>query len=185
VTRRVLGWLEWVANPALAGAAVALLSLGVVTWLPALAAAAEALRQWRRDGEQRCFIGTISGFSAQWRRLWRHSLLSTAVFAVLAANVGFLAGHRAPAAFPLLCAQLGVLAALVPYHLALAVVGSPRAALVLAFGSPRRGLALLAAALVAPLLTLPLGLGPVLFGPTLPLLVALHLAEGGIRRARV
>src|SRR5206468_2038249 len=52
----------------------------------------------------------------------------------------------------------------------------PRA-LVLAFGSPRRGLGLLAAFVLAPVLGLPLVLGPLLFGPSLPVLCGLALLE--------
>jgi hypothetical protein len=72
------------------------------------------------------------------------------------------------------------------YHLALAVVAGhdPAAratwrarALVLAFGSPRRGLALLAALVLAPVIGLPLVLGPLLFGPSLPVLCGLLLLE--------
>jgi hypothetical protein len=170
LARRVLRWLEWVANPALAGLAIALLSLGVVTWLPALAAAANALRRWREDGDQRCFAGTITAFGSCWRRLWKHSLVSTAAFIMLLTNIATLDGlWKAP--------QIGILLALIPYHLGLAVFQDPRQAAVFAFGSVPRGLLLLGAALLAPLIALPLAVGPVLFGPTLPLLVALYLAR--------
>ncbi|MEV4411491.1 hypothetical protein [Catellatospora sp. NPDC049609] len=181
--------MAWIAYPALAGLAFLLLSLAVVTWLPAYAAAGHALHRWRTGEDERCFTGTIRAFGGYWRALWRHSLASTLACAVLVTNVVFLAGQPSPAAFALLAAQVGVLAALVPYHLALAAVaavdgpdprtdraGLRRRALVLAFGSPRRGLLLLAAAVAAPLVALPLAVGPLLFGPTLPLLLALHLA---------
>ncbi|MGH8794742.1 MAG: DUF624 domain-containing protein, partial [Stackebrandtia sp.] len=111
----VLRALEYVANPALAGAAFCLLCLGVVTWLPALAAAGRALRRWRADGEQRCFVGVFEAFGDCWRTLWRHGLVSTAAFAILAANVVFLAAQPSPAAFALLAVQVGIAAALVPY----------------------------------------------------------------------
>lgn len=177
--RGALRGLEYVAYPALAGAAFCVLCLGVVTWLPALAATAYALNQWRTDGEARCFVGVFAAFPRMWHRLWRHALVSTVVLVVLVANLAFLSGRTEPVAFALLAAQLGILAALVPYHIALAAVAAagdgPRAALWLAFGSPRRGLALLAAALLAPLLALPLAVGPFLFGPTLPVLLALRL----------
>lgn len=190
-TRSALRALEWVAEPALAGLAFCLLCLGVVTWLPAMAATADALRRWRDDGEQRAFTATLAAFGPAWRLLWRDGLIATAAFAVLAANLVFLAGQAHPAAFALLAAQAGIGAALIAYHLALAAQAAyrepqatartlRRQAMILAFGAPARGLALLAAAVLAPLAALPLAVGPLLFGPTLPLLLALAFA----RRAR-
>ena len=180
IYRRALAWLEWVANPALAGAAVLLLCLGVVTWLPALAAAATALRAWRYEGDSRCFAGTLAAFPAAFAALWRHAIASTAAIAVLLSNVLFLVNREQPIGLVLLSAQVGILVALIPYHLALAVTRAPGAALALAFGSWQRGLLLLAAALLTPLLTLPLALGPLLFGPTLPLLVALAMERKSV-----
>ena len=180
--------LEWVAHPALAGAAFCLLSLGVVTWLPALAALASALQGWRRDGDSRCFTAVLAAFPGYWRLLWRHAVVSTAALAALAAVVAFLAGRPEPVAIPLLAVQVGGLAAFVVYHLALAVVaghdtavaepGCRRVqALVFAFGSVGRSLALLAAAVLAPVLTLPLAVGPLLLGPSLAVLCGLILLE--------
>jgi len=181
-----LGGLEWVANPALAGAAFLLLSLGVVTWLPALAATAHVLYRWRSEGEQRSFVGVFEAFGEFWRKLWRHSLVSTAVTAVLLVNLGFLAGQTSPFALGFLAVHLGIGAAMVLYHLGLAAIAgrSPagelaswwRQALVLGFGG-RRGLLLLAATAVVVVVTLPLAVGPFLFGPTVPLLIALKLAD--------
>jgi hypothetical protein len=178
--------LEWVGYPALAGAAFCLLALGVVTWLPALAAVAAALHRWRRDDDTRVFTGVIAAFPGYWRALWRHALLATAAPAAMLAAIAFLAGRPEPIAVPLLAVQVGGLAAFAVYHLALAAVagrdpGDPvgwRArALVFGFGSPRRGLLLLAALLLAPLVALPLAVGPALFGPTLPVLAALVLLD--------
>jgi hypothetical protein len=179
--------LEWVAYPALAGAAFCLLCVGVVTWLPALAALAWALSRWRRDGDSRCFTGVFVAFPTYWRALWRHALVATAGMLAVGATVVFLAGRPEPVAIPLLAVEVGGLAAFALYHLALAVVaGHDRSAapatwrvraLVFAFGSGRRGLALLAAAVLAPALTLPLAVGPLLLGPSLPVLVGLALLE--------
>jgi hypothetical protein len=170
LTRRILGWLEWVANPALAGLAFLTLSLGVITWLPALAAAGVALRKWREEGDQRCFVATFQAFGQCWTKLWKHSILSTMAIVMLLTNIVTLDGiWRAP--------QIGILLALIPYHLGLAILHRPREALVFAFGSLPRGLLLLGAAVLAPLIALPLAIGPFLFGPTLPLLVALHLHQ--------
>lgn len=187
LTAGILRALEFVAYPALAGAAFCVLSLGVVTWLPALAATAAALRQWRADHDSRCFTGVFAAFPRYWRGLWRHGLVSTVVITVLVANVVFLAGEPAPAAFAMLAAQVGIGLALVPYHLALAATAAVtpeadpatwrRSALALAFGSATHGVGLLAVTAAATLATIPIPLGPLLLGPTLPLLYALHLAD--------
>jgi hypothetical protein len=179
-----LRWLEWVANPALAGLAFCLLCVGVVTWLPALAATAYALHRWRTDDEQQVFSTVLDSFGRYWSALWRHGLVSTLAVAVLVANLVFLAGRTSAVAFGLFAVQAGIAGALVPYHLSLAAVAarSPehpgrwrRDAVVLAFGG-WRGPVLFGSALAAVLLTLPLAVGPLLFGPTLPLLLALALA---------
>ena len=178
--------LEWVAYPAIAGGGFCLLTLGIVTWLPALAAVAAALDRWRRAGDTRVFTGVLMAFPGYWRALWRHALVATAVPAAMLVAIGFLAGRPEPVAIPLLAVQVGGLAAVAVYHLALAVVagadpaGRPAwrgRALVLAFGSPRRTAALVAALVLAPVLTLPLAVGPLLFGPTLPVLCGLVLLE--------
>jgi uncharacterized membrane protein YesL len=191
----VLQGLEWVAHPALAGAAFCLLALGIVTWLPALAAVAAALDRWRRDGDTRVFTGVFAAFPGYWRALWRHSLAATAAPAAMVAAIAFLAGRPEPMAIPLLAVQVGGLAAFAVYHLAFAVVAGhdPAAreswrarALVLAFGSPRRCVVLLAALLLAPVVALPLAVGPLLFGPTLPVVCGLLLLDRdrSIKRGR-
>ncbi len=178
--------LEWVAYPALGGAAFCLLALGVVTWLPALAALAAAMQRWRRDGDTRLVTGVLAAFPGYWRALWRHALVATAAPAAMLVAIVFLAGRPEPLAIPLLAVQVGGLAAFAVYHLALAVVAGHdpavpatwRArALVLGFGSPRRGLALLAALVLAPVVGLPLVLGPLLFGPSLPVLCILAMLD--------
>jgi uncharacterized membrane protein YesL len=185
--RAVLRTLEFVAYPALAGAAFCLLSLGVVTWLPALAALAAALRRWRVAGESRCFVAVLREFPRCWRALWRHGVVSTVVIGVLVGNVSFLAGEPSLAAFALLAGQVGIGAAMVPYHLSLAAVSARapdagaaawrRDAVLLAFGSPVRGICLLAAAVAAPALTLIVPFGPLLLGPSLAVLAALVVAD--------
>jgi hypothetical protein len=140
--------------------------LGVVTWLPALAATGNALQAWRADGDSRCFTGVLAAFPRYWRALWRHAVVSTVAVAVLVAAITFLAGRPEPVAIPLVALRAGIAAGLVVYHVALAAVAGHtpdglastwrRAAMVLAFGSPWRGLALLAAAVLAPILALPL-----------------------------
>lgn len=182
----VLRALEWVANPALAGLAWCLLCLGVVTWLPALAATAHALHRWRSEGEQRCFTGVFAVFGDYWRVLWRHSVVSTVALSVLIANLVFLAGRTSLIGFVFLALHVGIAAALILYHLSLAAVAGRdpahpeqwrQAALVLGFGG-WRGPVLLTATIGAVVLTLPLAVGPLLFGPTLPLLLAMALDRG-------
>ncbi|MGW0784849.1 DUF624 domain-containing protein [Streptomyces sp. NPDC002913] len=179
--------LEFIAFPAAAGAACSVLSLGVVTWLPALAAMGHALQLWRRDGDSRVFANTFAEFPRYWRALWRHGLLSTAAAVVLVANIAYLLGRSEPWTFVLLAAQAGIGAAFVIHHVALAAEagrtreGSVRTwsagALALGFGSPARGTALLGAVVSAVLLSLVVPLGPLLLGPSVPVLLALSFAD--------
>jgi hypothetical protein len=181
--------MEHLAYPALAGAAFCLLCLGVVTWLPALAAMAHALERWRSEGDSRCFTGVLAAFPGYWHALWRHAVAATAGPAAVLATATFLAGRPEPVAVPLLAVQVGALAAFAVYHLALAVVAGrdgpaaehPRRwrgrALVLAFGSGRRSLVLLAAVVLAPVVTLPLAVGPFLLGTSLPVVCGLALLD--------
>ncbi|HEY6740683.1 MAG TPA: hypothetical protein VI076_17705 [Actinopolymorphaceae bacterium] len=183
LARTALRWLAWVAYPALAGAGFVVLALGVVTWLPALAAMADTLRAWRRDGEERCFLGVFVAFPRYLRTLLPHAVVSTVVTALLAVDIVFLLGRPEPVAFLLLCGVVGLGGVFVLYHLGLAVAaaccpeGGPdvwrRRALVLAFGSPRRTVAWLASVVAAPVLSLPVPFGPLLLGPSLPILVGL------------
>ncbi|MEU2671218.1 DUF624 domain-containing protein [Streptomyces sp. NPDC007164] len=179
--------LEFVAYPAAAGAAFTLLSLGVVTWLPALAAMGHALQRWRAESDSRCFTNTFAAFPQYWRSLWRHSLVSTAAAVVLAANIVHLLGRPEPWTFVLLAAQVGIAAALAIHHVALAAEAgrSPhgtvrtwsRGALALGFGSAARGTALLGAVVSAALISLVVPLGPLLLGPSIPVLLALSFAD--------
>ncbi|WP_338693372.1 DUF624 domain-containing protein [Streptomyces sp. Q6] len=183
---RLLGVLERIAQPAAAGAAFTVLALGVVTWLPALAALAHTLQRWRSDGDNRSFTGVFAAFPRYWRALWRQGIVASAAVAVLAVNCLFLSGRSSPSAFVLLCAQAGLGAALLVHctafaaHAGLAPDEPParwhRRALALAFASPARGTALLGAAVSAVVFTLPVPLGPLLFGPSVPVLLALHFA---------
>lgn len=180
--RGALRAMEFVAQPALAGAAFCLLALGVVTWLPALAAAGSALQDWRRDGAGRPFTGTLRAFPRLWQALWREGLVATAVLVVLILNCLFLLDTGSAVSLTLLPVQVGLMAVTAVYALSLAAVHAAgtdrdprRGAAVLAFGSPRRTVALLLVLLLAPLAVLPIPLGPLLLGPMIPLLLALSL----------
>ncbi|MFV2195077.1 hypothetical protein [Nocardiopsis sp. LOL_012] len=190
--RGALRAMEFVAQPALAGAAFCLLALGILTWLPALAAAGSALQDWRSEGGGRPFTGTLRAFPRLWRALWRESLIATAVLAVLALNCLFLLDTRSATGLLLFPVQVGLMAATAVYTLSLAAVSAVgtdedprRRAAVLAFGSPRRTVVLLLVAVLAPFAVLPIPLGPLLFGPTLPLLLALSLLTPAASRRPV
>ncbi|MET9591751.1 hypothetical protein ABZY45_12340 [Streptomyces sp. NPDC006516] len=179
--------MEFVAYPAAAGAACTVLSLGAVTWLPALAAMGHALQLWRTEGDSRVFANSFAAFPRYWRALWRHGLLSTVAAVVLVANTVYLMGRSEPWAFVVLAAQVGIGAAFVIHHVALAAEagrareGSVRSwsagALALGFGSAARGTALLGAVVSAVLLSLVVPLGPLLLGPSVPVLLALSFAD--------
>ncbi|WP_028646689.1 hypothetical protein [Nocardiopsis sp. CNT312] len=190
--RGALRAMEFVAQPALAGAAFCLLALGVITWLPALAAAGSALQDWRSEGDGRSFTGTLRAFPRLWRALWREGLVATAVLAVLTLNCLFLLDTRSATGLLLFPVQVGLMAATAVYALSLAAVcavgtdAAPRrGAAVLAFGSPRRTVVLLLVAVLAPFAVLPIPLGPLLLGPTLPLLLALSLLTPAASRRPV
>ncbi|MCZ2264952.1 DUF624 domain-containing protein [Isoptericola sp. QY 916] len=182
-----LGWLEWLAHPVAAGAAFAILCLGVVTWLPALAAVGRTLRAWRTDGDGRSFTGVFRAFGAYWRPLLGHAVASTAGLALLLVDVVFLVGRSGPAAVVLVMLALGLLVASVPYHLALAVVAAARpdgsvrtwapGALWFAFGSVPRGTALLGAAVATPVFSLVVPAGPLLLCASVPVLVGLVILD--------
>lgn len=186
-SRRALDWLGWVANPAAAGAAFTVLCLGIVTWLPALAAVGFALNRWRTDGDTRCFTGVFTGWRKYWRQLLPHSVLMTLAAVIAASNLSFLSGRSGPLVLTLFMIHVGLVAAAVTYHLALAVAagrnpsGSAadwrRTAFRLAFTSVPRGTALLGAAVAAPVFSLVVPAGPLLLGTTVPVLVGLLVAD--------
>ncbi|MFE5334853.1 DUF624 domain-containing protein [Isoptericola sp. NPDC056573] len=182
-----LGWLEWLAHPVAAGAAFAILCLGVVTWLPALAAVGHTLRAWRTEGDGRSFTGVFRAFGVYWRPLLGHAVASTAALALLVVDVVFLVGRSGPAAVVLVMLALGLLVASVPYHLALAVVAAARpegsvrtwvpGALWFAFASVPRGTALLGAAVATPVFSLVVPAGPLLLCASVPVLVGLVILD--------
>ena len=187
MTRRALDWLGWLASPVLAGAAFTILSLGIVTWLPALAAVGFALNRWRTDGDTRCFTGVFAGWRKYWRPLLPHSVLMTLAALVAASNLSFLAGRSGPVVLTLFMIHVGLVAAAVTYHVALAVAAGReparsaaewrRTAFRLAFTSVPRGTALLGAAVAAPVFSLVIPAGPLLLGTTVPVLVGLLVAD--------
>lgn len=200
--------MDGLAQPALAGIAVSLLGIGVVTWLPALAAAASRLDRWRREGDPAVFTGTFSEFVPLWRLLWRPAIGVGVALVIIVLDIGFLAGRPEPWAHALAAVLVGVGIALVTWAVALAVVcgtvvladdeqsaGDERtddavrldrvpwaAALTLGFGRP--GGLLIIVALLAGFLLIPTGIGPFLYGPTIPLLVGRRVWLARQRRHR-
>ncbi|WP_202876349.1 hypothetical protein [Kribbella sp. VKM Ac-2566] len=161
--------------------------MGIVTWLPALASVGFALNRWRTDGDARCFTGVFVGWRKYWRPLLPHSVLMTIAAVIAASNLSFLSGRSGPLVLTLFMIHVGLIAAAVTYHLALAVAagrdpsGSSadwrRTAFRLAFTSVPRGTALLGAAVAAPVFSLVVPAGPLLLGTTVPVLVGLLVAD--------
>ena len=101
--RAPVGWptllrrLEFVAYPAAAGAAFAVLSLGVVTWLPALAAMAHALQRWRAEGTAAVFANTFAAFPPLLARaVAARAAVHGVAAVVLTANIVHLLGRSEP-----------------------------------------------------------------------------------------
>jgi hypothetical protein len=171
----------------MAGAAFTILCLGIVTWLPALAAVGFALNRWRTDGDTRCFTGVFTGWRTYWRPLLPHSILMTIAVLIAISNLSFLAAHSGALVVTLFMIHIGLLAAAVTYHLGLAVAAGRkpsdsaanwrRTAFRLAFTSVPRGTALLGAAIAAPVFSLVVPAGPLLLGTTVPVLVGLLVAD--------
>ncbi|MEU8221207.1 DUF624 domain-containing protein [Kribbella sp. NPDC048915] len=190
--RRALDWLGWLASPVMAGAAFTILCLGLVTWLPALAAVGFALNRWRTDGDARVFTGVFAGWRRYWRPLLPHSILLTLAAVVAVSNLMFLSGRSGPVVVSLFMVHVGLVAAGLTYHLAVAVAagrdpggtaaGWRRTAFGLAFTSVPRGTALLGAAIAAPVFSLVVPAGPLLLGTTVPVLVGLVVADHTERR---
>jgi len=174
--------LGWIAYPAMAGMACTLISLGVITWVPALAATATTLRRWRVDGDEAVFTGVFTDFGVYWRKLWAHGLLVGVVGLVLVVNMAMLFNAGSALAMSVFSVQLGLGLVVVAYHLCLAAVAAlhpaadpgqwRRLALRHAFGCWHGPVVLLAAVAIT-VVSLPLGIGPALFGPSVPLIIAL------------
>lgn len=79
----------------LAGALAAVLSLGVVTALPACAAAVAHLRRYV-EGRSDAVRDLLAGFRSAWRDLWLVSVLGLAGFALLGLDAALAAGGDLP-----------------------------------------------------------------------------------------
>ncbi|SDD63603.1 Uncharacterized membrane protein YesL [Sanguibacter gelidistatuariae] len=128
---KLLTILSYPANLMFAGVAAAILSLGVVTALPAAIAASRAMSLWLRDGEDAVFTTTFKEFAATWRRSLPLGVASVVIVLVLSANTVFLWGRAGSGADgPALLlgaatAVLGCAGALVLLALPVATTRSP------------------------------------------------------------
>lgn len=121
---RVLGALVHPMNIAAAGLAAAVLSLGVVTAIPAAIAASRAMQRWLAGDDQAVFTGVFREFAATWRRSLPLGVAAVLVGAVLIVDVAFLMdqlAHGSGVAIALLAATVPVAIALGLLALALPV----------------------------------------------------------------
>ena len=126
---KLLTLLRYPANLMFAGLAATILSLGVVTALPAAVAASRAMSGWLRDGDDTVFTTTFAEFAATWRRTLPLGVGAVAVVVVLAANTAFLwdrAGAASGADGPALL--LGAATAVLTCAVALVLLALPVAA---------------------------------------------------------
>lgn len=128
---RVLAVLAYPANLALAGVAAFLLTVPIVTWLPAWVAAGRALHRWLTEGDDRVFTTTLREFAATWRRTVPAGLVATVVAAMFVVNLIFLGSRDTPVAFLLAMAMLpvGVAGLVVAVMLPVAAARRPEAAM--------------------------------------------------------
>jgi uncharacterized membrane protein YesL len=89
----LLGALAYPANLAFAGVATLILSLGVVTTLPACIASARALSGWLRHGDTAVFTSIFRQFARTWRRSLPLGVASALVVAVLVVDIVFLSAQ--------------------------------------------------------------------------------------------
>jgi uncharacterized membrane protein YesL len=116
--QRLLAAMAYPANLAFVGLAAVLLSLPVITILPASVAAARALRGWLREGDTAVFTATFREFGATWRRTLPLGVGSVAVVFLLLVDSVFLGRQLSPAAGGAGPVALVLAAATVPVALA-------------------------------------------------------------------
>lgn len=124
---RLLAALAYPANLVLAGIAATIVSLGVVTVLPAAVAATRALDGWLRHGDDAVFTATFRELRATWRRTLPLGLAATACTLVLTVNAVFL-WHRSDGGTVGPALVLGAATAVVGCAVALLLLALPVAA---------------------------------------------------------
>jgi len=87
---RLLGALVHPMNIAAAGLAAAVLSIGVVTAIPAVIAASRAMQRWLAGDDQAVFTGVFREFAATWRRSLPIGIAGVLVAVILVVDVAFL-----------------------------------------------------------------------------------------------
>lgn len=88
---RLLAALVYPANLILGGLAALILSLGIITILPAAIALARAFADWTHSGNDGVFTNTFRQFADTWRRSWLLGVGATVVAAVVIVDLVFLA----------------------------------------------------------------------------------------------
>ncbi len=88
--RTLLGALTYPGNIILGSVAVLVLSLGVITALPAAIALARAFARWTADGDDKVFTNTFREFASTWRRTLGLGVIAVVVFGIMVADVLFL-----------------------------------------------------------------------------------------------
>jgi uncharacterized membrane protein YesL len=115
---RLLGALVHPMNIAAAGLAAAVLSLGVVTAVPAVIAAGRSMRRWLAGEDDAVFTGVFREFAASWRRSLPLGVGAVAVVAMLVVDVAFLTAQLEQGS----AIAIALLAATVPVALALGLL---------------------------------------------------------------
>lgn len=89
----LLGALAYPGNIFLGSLAVLILSLGIITVLPAAIALARAFALWNVTNDDKVFTNTFRQFRETWRRTLGLGAIATVVFAILVADGIFLAAQ--------------------------------------------------------------------------------------------
>ncbi|MGV8896083.1 MAG: DUF624 domain-containing protein [Rhodoglobus sp.] len=88
--RTLLGALTYPGNIILGSVAVLVLSLGVITALPAAIALARAFASWTAHGDDKVFTNTFREFARTWRRTLGLGVVAVVVFGIMVADGLFL-----------------------------------------------------------------------------------------------
>lgn len=116
---RLLAAMAYPMNLAAAGLAALILSLPLVSAVPAGIAAARAMNGWLRDGDSAVFTATFREFRATWRRSLPLGVAAVVACAMLAVNAAFLGDQLTSAPGPV---ALVLTAATVPVSIAVALL---------------------------------------------------------------
>ncbi|MDJ0335341.1 DUF624 domain-containing protein [Salinibacterium sp. G-O1] len=155
--RTLLGALTYPGNIILGSVAVLVLSLGVITALPAAIALARAFASWTAQGDDKVFTNTFREFARTWRRTLGLGVVAVVVFGIMVADGLFLSfqlsqpGGSLALLFSAAVLPLSALACVYTVAITAAATLNTEAnastwireAIVLMLGSPRRSLLVL------------------------------------------